>query len=330
MMDQLITRFTDQLEEALEIGKKASIKPLSSPVNHVYVSGLGGSGIGADFVASFIYSECKVPYLVGKGYDIPAYIGPNSLTIASSYSGNTEETLTAFDAIQKTGSRTICVASGGKVIAHAEKLGLDFVKVPDTWPSPRACLGYSLVAQLYVLHKLGMISNEAIEEVRKSITLIRNEQADIKARAEKVAQLIFGKLPVIYATDRFSPVAVRFRQQINENAKALCWHHIVPEMNHNELVGWRDKHDDLAVIWFRSRNNDHPRNQVRIDINKDIISNYTSTLIELYAKGDSLIQQSLYLVHLGDWISWYLAQLRGVDAIEVKVIDFLKGELGKV
>lgn len=328
-MDQLITRFTDQLEEALEIGKNASIKALSSPVQHVYVSGMGGSGIGADFVASFIYNECKVPYLVGKGYDIPAYIGPQSLTIASSYSGNTEETLAAFDAIQKTGSRTICIASGGKIITAAEKLGLDNVRVPDTWPSPRACLGFSVVAQLAVLQKLGLIGNTALEEISKSITLIRNEQQDIKVRAEKVAQLIFGKLPVIYATDRYAPVAVRFRQQVNENAKSLCWHHIIPEMNHNELVGWRDKHDDLAVIWFRSRN-DHARNQVRIDINKDIISNYTSTLIELYAKGDSQIQQSLYLVHLGDWISWYLAQLRGVDAIEVKVIDFLKGELGKV
>ncbi len=329
MMDQLILRFTDQLEEALEIGAKASIRPLASPVHHVYVSGLGGSGIGADFVASFIYNECKIPYLVGKGYDIPAYIGPQSLTIASSYSGNTEETLTAFDAMQKTGSRTICIASGGKILAAAEKLGLDNVRVPNTWPSPRACLGFSLVTQLAVLQKLGLIGNTALEEVRKSITLIRTEQQDIKARAEKVAQLIFGKLPVIYATDRFAPVAVRFRQQVNENAKSLAWHHIIPEMNHNELVGWRDKHDDLAVIWFRSRN-DHERNQVRIDINKEIISNYSSTLIELYAKGDSQIQQSLYLVNLGDWISWYLAQLRGVDAIEVKVIDFLKGELGKV
>lgn len=328
-MDQLIARFTEQLEEALEIGEKATIRPLASPVQHVYVSGMGGSGIGADFVASFISNECKIPYLVGKGYDIPAYLGPNSLTIASSYSGNTEETLTAFDAIQKTGSRTICIASGGKILAAAEKLGLDNVRVPGSWPSPRACLGFSLVAQLAVLQKLGLIGSSALDEVRKAITLINNEQDDIKARAEKVANLILGKLPVIYATDRYAPVAVRFRQQVNENAKALCWHHIVPEMNHNELVGWRDKHDDLAVIWFRSRN-DHERNQVRMDINKEIISNYTSTLIELYAKGDSQIQQSLYLVNLGDWITWYLAQLRGVDAIEVKVIDFLKGELGKV
>ncbi len=329
MMDELIMRFTDQLEEALEIGAKSTIRPLASPVQHVYVSGMGGSGIGADFVATFIAHECKIPYLVGKGYEVPAYVGPHSLTFASSYSGNTEETLAAFHAIQSTGARTICIASGGKVIAEAERLGLDFVKVPDSWPSPRACLGYSVIGQLSILQKLGLIGNTATEEIRKSIALIKKEQTDIKDRAEKVAQLIHGKLPVIYATDRLAPVAVRFRQQVNENAKALCWHHIIPEMNHNELVGWRDAHDDLAVIWFRSRD-DLDRNQVRMDINKDIISNYTSTLIELWAKGETQIQQSMYLVHLGDWISWYLAQLRGVDAIEVKVIDFLKGELAKV
>jgi len=328
-MDQLIARFTDQLEEALEIGQKAVIRPLSKPVHHVYVTGMGGSGIGADFVASFIAGECTIPYLVGKGYEIPAFIGPDSLTIASSYSGNTEETLTTFAEIQKTGSRTICIASGGKLLAEAERLGLDLVRVPDTWPSPRACLGYSTIAQLFVAQKLGLISGTKIAEVRKSVDLLKKEQEDIKARAEKVAALIHGKTPVIYATDRFAPVAVRFRQQVNENAKALGWHNIVPEMNHNELVGWRDKRDDLAVIWFRSRH-DYPRNQIRMDINKEIISNYTGTLIELFGKGDSVIQQTLYQVHLGDWISWYLAQLRGVDAIEVKVIDYLKGELAKV
>jgi glucose/mannose-6-phosphate isomerase len=329
MMDQLISRFIEQLEEAVEIGQQASIKPLKTPVQHVYVSGMGGSGIGGDFVASFVYDECKVPYLVGKGYEIPGYIGPDSLTIASSYSGNTEETLTAFDLIQKTGARTICIASGGKLIAEAERLGLDAVHVPDNWPSPRACLGYSTVAQLSILQKLGLISDAAISEVQKSIDLLKKEQDDIKVRAEKVATLIHGKTPVIYATDRFTPVAVRLRQQINENAKALCWHNLVPEMNHNELVGWRDKRDDLALLWLRSRN-DHPRNQIRIDINKEIISNYSGTLVEVFAKGDSLIQQSFYHVHLSDWISWYLSQLRGVDSIEIKVIDFLKGELAKV
>ncbi len=328
-MDQLIGRFMDQLDEALEIGAAARISPLEKPIGHVYVAGLGGSGIGADFVASFIRNEAKVPYLVGKGYDIPAYVGPDSLAIASSYSGNTEETLNSFGQMQKAGARIIVISSGGKLIELAKENGYDYVQVPDTWPSPRACLGYSLVAQLWVAHKLGLISDKAIEEVRKSSAMLRSESAEIKTKAEKIAGFLHGKLPIIYSTDRMAPVAVRFRQQLNENAKMLCWHHIVPEMNHNELVGWRDKNDNLAVVYFRTKD-DLMRNSTRIDINKEIIGQYTDTIIEIFAKGDSQVLQAMYLVHLGDWISWYMSQLRGMDAVEVKVIDYLKGELAKV
>ena len=328
-MDQLIARFMDQLEEALTIGANANISPLEKPVNHVFVAGMGGSGIGADFVSTFIAGEAGIPYLVGKSYDIPEYINENSLCFVSSYSGNTEETLSGLQQMKATGARIICIASGGKVIAEAEEHGFDYVKVPDTWPSPRACLGYSLVAQLSILNKLGIIGASALDQIRSSIDLLRNEAADIKQRAENIANFLHGKTPVIYGTDFLAPVCVRFRQQVNENAKALCWHHIVPEMNHNELVGWRDKRQDLAVVYFRS-NDDHPRNKVRIDINKEIIGNYTDTIIEMYAKGNSQIEQSMYLVHLGDWISWYLSQLRGMDSVEVKVIDYLKGELAKV
>ena len=328
-MDQLIARFAEQLDEALEIGKRAAIRPLKKTPNHVYVAGMGGSGIGADFVAAFIREECKIPYLVGKGYDIPAYIGPQSLCIVSSYSGNTEETLSCFDQMLNTGARIMCIASGGRTIDHAKNNVLDYIQVPGDWPSPRACLGYSLVAQLWVLHKLDLISNRTLNQVALGSALIKSEIEDIRVRAEKIAAFLHGKIPVIYTTDRIAAVGVRFRQQINENAKALGWHRTVPEMNHNELVGWREKNNALGVIYLRN-SDDFSRNQIRIDINKEIIANYTDTVIEVFSKGNSLVERSLYLVHLVDWISWYLCQLRGMDSIEVKVIDFLKSELAKV
>ena len=109
----------------------------------------------------------------------------------------------------------------------------------------------------------------------------------------------------------------------------LCWHHVIPEMNHNELVGWTEKHEDMAVIYLRNHD-DYKRNQVRIKINQDIISKYTDTIIDIYSKGNSLIEKSMYLVHLGDWISWYLSVHKGADSIEITVIDYLKSELGKV
>lgn len=328
MMDDMIQRFPAQLREALEIGRNASISPLDKTPHQIYVAGLGGSGIGANFVAEFVRDELKIPYLVGKGYDIPAYIGPDTLGVASSYSGNTEETLSAYDLMKNAGARIIVIASGGKLIEKAKADGFDYIKVPDNWASPRACLGYSLVQQLCMLEKLGLISSEKVDQIASSADLLDKEQEDIREKAKRIAPLLHGKIPVIYTTDRMEAVAMRFRQQINENAKALCWHHVIPEMNHNELVGWRDKNDDLAVVYFRNRD-DFARNVTRIDINKEIIGHYTSTIIDLFSKGGSLVEKAMYFVHLGDWISWELAELRNMDAVEVKVIDFLKGELAK-
>lgn len=329
MMNQLIARFLDQLEEGLAIGSKATIQPPSANISHIYVAGLGGSGIGADFVSSFVQDELKLPFLVRKGYHVPAFVGPDTLAIASSYSGNTEETLISYDQIKKQGARIICVASGGKIIERAKADGYDYIQVPGNWPSPRACLGYSVTAQLWTLHHLGFISDRTIKNVASAISLLRAEENDIKAQAEKIARQLYKKIPVIYIEDRMEPVAVRLRQQINENSKALCWHHVVPEMNHNELVGWTEKNEDLVVLYLRN-DDDFSRNAVRMDINKKIIGQYASEIIEVYSKGANLVEKSLYLVHLGDWISWYLAELRGVDALEVNVIDFLKGELAKV
>lgn len=319
----------DQLEEGLAIGSKATIQPPSANISHIYVAGLGGSGIGADFVSSFVQDELKLPFLVRKGYHVPAFVGPNTLAIASSYSGNTEETLISYDQIKKQGARIICVASGGKIIEKAKADGYDYIQVPANWPSPRACLGYSVTAQLWTLRHLGFITDRAIQNVESAVSLLRAEESDIKAQAEKIANQLYTKIPVIYIEDRMEPVAVRLRQQINENSKALCWHHVVPEMNHNELVGWTEKNEDLVVLYLRN-DDDFSRNAVRMDINKKIIGQYAGEIIEIYSKGTNLVEKSLYLVHLGDWISWYLAELRGVDALEVNVIDFLKGELAKV
>ena len=329
MMDQLIERFPAQLTEALEIGENATIKAHTQEINKVYVAGMGGSGIGANFVAEFIVGECKLPYNIGKGYDSPAFVDKNTLYIASSYSGNTEETLSALAQVADSGAKIVCISGGGKLIALAKERGYDYIQMPGDWPSPRACLGYSLVQQLYVLYKINIIGRTTIDQIKSSIDLIKYDQDEIKNKAEKIAALIKGKIPVIYTSDRMEAVAVRFRQQINENSKFLAWHHVIPEMNHNELVGWKDVYDNIAVIYFRNKD-DFRRNAVRMDINKEVISKYCDSIIEIYSKGQSLVEKSMYFVHLGDWVSWYLAELRGVDALEVNVIDHLKGELAKL
>lgn len=329
MMDKLIARYTEQLAEALKIGEGIKVKKPKKKINKIFVAGLGGSGIGADFVASIIRKECKVPYLVGKGYHIPAYVDENTLAIASSYSGNTEETLQAFKQMEKSGAKIVVVSSGGKLISAAKKKKYDFVEVPGNWPSPRACLGYSFVAQLALLTKLGLISEKSIKSVKKSIKLLDKEETNIKRQAKRIAKKLHNKMPVIYCEDRIEPVAVRLRQQINENAKALCWHHVIPEMNHNELVGWKDKDKNLVALYLRN-DDDYKRNSVRMDINQKIIKKCTPNIINLYSKGTDQVQRMMYFVSLGDWISWYLSQLRDQDSIEVNAIDYLKGELAKL
>lgn len=329
MMDKLIARFTEQLTEAVQIGKAAKIKKPKSKINKVFVAGLGGSGIGADFVSAIITQEAQVPYLVSKGYKIPKYVDKHTLAIVSSYSGNTEETISSFKQLEKTGAKIIVISSGGKLINAAKRKKYDYIQVPGDWPSPRACLGYSTVAQLAVLAHLGFISDRSLKSISKSVKLIDKESTAIKRSARSIAKKLYKKMPVIYCEDRIEPAAVRLRQQINENAKKLCWHHVIPEMNHNELVGWKDKNKDLVVLYLRN-SDDYKRNQIRMEINQKIIKKLTPNIINIQSKGTDLVQRLMYLVHMGDWISWYLSQLRGQDAIEVDVIDYLKSELSKV
>ncbi len=329
MMDQLVQRFPTQLREAIQIGQSVQIQPHDHPIHHVLVAGMGGSGIGANFVAALIRNECRIPYLISKGYVAPAYLGENTLAIASSYSGNTEETLQVFRQMTRSGAKVVVIASGGQLIEEALDRGYDYIQVPAGWPSPRACLGYSLTQQLFVLRKLGLISEKITKQLENVATLLEDEEAAIKAEAMSIAKFLLEKIPVIYTTTRMEAVAVRWRQQFNENAKVLSWHHVIPEMNHNELVGWRQENNQLAVLYLRNHN-DLPRNQTRIQINKEIIGGYTQSIRDVYSKGDNLVERALYLVHLGDWVSVYLAKLKDIDPVEIKVIDYLKIELSKM
>ncbi len=174
-----------------------------------------------------------------------------------------------------------------------------------------------------------MISDNFKNDFEKAINLLIDNKEGIQEEAKSVAKKLYGNTPVIYSASNFEGTAIRFRQQINENSKMLCWHHVVPEMNHNELLGWRTNVDSLAVVYLRN-NSDFDRNQIRMKINQGVLEKYTSNITEIWSKGDSLIENTFYHIHLGDWVSWYLSEMNNVDAIEIDVIDYLKSELGKV
>jgi glucose/mannose-6-phosphate isomerase len=328
-MKELVQEFPAQLIEATSIVRGATIQPATRPIHKILVVGMGGSGIGANFVQQLIRRESRLALEVCKTYTMPAYADEFTLAICSSYSGNTEETLAAYDQLKASGAKLVVISSGGALIERAKANGHDYVLLPDGKPAPRACLGYSIVAQLGVLEKLGIITPRLLQEVHDVAAFLEQGQDAIQMAAERIAFVLQDKRPVIYCADQLEPLAVRFRQQINENAKMLAHHHVIPEMNHNELVGWRANDPSLGVLFFRTAD-DHPRTQVRMDITKEIIEHYTQTLIEIRAKGNTAVERLFYLIHLVDWISVFLAELRGVDVMEVKVIDFLKAELAKL
>ncbi len=327
-MKQLITDFTNQLSKAIVIGNAYEPSDWSANISNVLISGLGGSGIGGTIAAEVVASEAGIPIVTNSGYFIPGFVDDETLFVACSYSGNTEETLSAANLAHEKGAKIVVISSGGKLKEMAEAHQWDYIGIPGGQP-PRASFGLSFPEVLYVLHAYGIISKKFEKDLEAAMKLLDDNEAAIQKEALEVTEKLFGKIPVIYAADGFGGVATRFRQQINENSKMLCWHHVIPEMNHNELVGWRTKNDDLAVVLFRNES-DYKRIQARMDINKGTFAEYTNTTVEIWSKGESDLQRSLYLIHIGDWITYLLAEKKGIDETEVKVIDHLKGELAKL
>ena len=325
-MKQLVQAFPTQLKESIIIGQSYRFQTAKRSFNNVVLTGLGGSGIGGSIVQNYVSDKMKIPFLVNKDYFLPAFVNQDSLVIVSSYSGNTEETLSALKQAIKAKATVVCITSGGKIAEMAKKKHLDCILLPAGMP-PRSCLGYSMVQVLYSLSYFGLISGEFEKSLNASIKLLKNEEKDILKQARSLSKKLNGKTPIIYAASDFEGVAVRFRQQINENGKMLCWHHVIPEMNHNELVGWRDKDAGRSVVLLRNET-DFERTQMRMEINKQVIRKYSS-ITEIWSKGKSYFEKVFYLVHLTDWVTVFLADLHGVDATEVKVIDHLKGELSK-
>jgi len=299
-MKQLIENFPSQMREAMTIGETFKATSWPHEIKNVLVTGLGGSGIGGTIVSQLCEKEMPIPFMVNKDYFMPAFVNKHSLVVVSSYSGNTEETLHAMDMAIKQGAKVVCVSSGGKT-----------------------------VELFYILHAFKLIGDGFKASLKNAVDLLDAESANIKNASHKLASELIGKIPVIYSASNNEGVVVRFRQQVQENGKMLCWHHVFPEMTHNELVGWTQPHNDIAVVLFRDKD-DFFRTAKRMDICKEIFGRYTPHIYEVWSKGGSPIEKAIYLIHFGDWTSWYLSEIRNIDCTEVKVIDYLKSEMAKL
>ena len=335
-MRTLLVKFPDQILDAVRIGKKSSVSSLLSQPKNVVVTGLGGSAIGGDLLRSYLSEELPIPFFVNRHYCLPAFVDDRSLVIVSSYSGNTEETIAAHkDAIRRKAS-VVCISSNGETEKLARKSGHPLITIPKGYP-PRAAVGYSFFSPLLVLQKMKLIASKE-KDVTETVALLRRKSKiyaslSTKNPALSLAQELYGKLPIVYSSaDRFDVVNLRWRGQFAENAKVLAFGHVLPEMNHNELVGWkvlRCHMSQMAVIFLRDRK-EHDRLRVRMRVTKEIVGEFAGKVLEVESEGTSLLARMFSLIYLGDWVSYYLALLNGVDPTPVKVIDYLKRQLEKV
>ena len=327
-MKKLIEEFPGQIEKGIDIFKTNPPKAVHGKYANVVISGLGGSGIGGTIIKDISTKFASIPVTVNKEYSIPAFVGEGTLFIASSYSGDTEETISAVQYALEKRATIICITSGGKLFQIAKEKDLDVLLIPGGSP-PRANLGYSLTQLICIFSTAGLIPTEYLNDLENSVDFIRKNESSIVEKAHSIAKEIHGKRVIIYTDASNEGVAVRFRQQLNENSKVLCWHHVIPEMNHNELVGWTEKSNNEAVVFIRNTS-DHSRNQHRFEINKGIVSKYCSTVIEIWGEGNNEIEKIMFTIHLVDWITYFLAELKGVDIMDIKVIDFLKKKLSEI
>ncbi len=326
MMLEYIQNFPSQLEQSIEIFERSNFKVDLGSTRAVVITGMGGSGIGGTFASEYVSSFSQMPIVVNKSYQLPAFVDSHSLVVASSYSGNTEESLQCVEQALQKKARLIAITSGGKLKQMALQYGFSVIDLPGGFP-PRTCLGYSFVQLLGIFEGVGILSEEWKNHIQSAALLLRNQQADIREQAHSVAKKIYKTFPIIYSLQS-EALAWRLRQQLNENSKVLCSHHIIPEMNHNEIVGWRVVNAPHSVLVFLT-SADLPQNRKRYAFCKAVFEKYEVPVIELMGMGNNLLEEWMYLVHWSDWISYELAVLNGVDAVEVKVIDDLKNYLNK-
>ena len=335
-MRKLLVEFPQQVEDAVRIGKTSAIPFKGSTISNIVVTGLGGSAIGGDLLRSYLANELHIPFIVNRHYFLPEFVDEKSLVIVSSYSGDTEETIAAHNDARKRKAKVLCISSSGETERLARKFRHSLIKIPKGYP-PRTALGYSFFPCLIALGKMKLLKPRE-KDITETITLLKKKSTLYRSLSRKnpallFAQQLYGKLPIVYSSaDRFDAVNLRWRGQLAENAKVLAFGHVLPEMNHNELVGWKVLQRqmlDMAVVFLRDAE-ENKRVQLRMEITKSIVSEFAAKMIEVHSEGKSLLARMFSLIYLGDWVSYYLAILNGVDPTPVKVIEYLKNKLSKV
>ena len=336
MLDGL-ARFPEQIKESLAIAETVERFNFLK-VDNVIIAGMGASAISGDIMASLFRDKLDVPLIVNRDYDLPKWVNKDTLVVCISYSGNTDETLSSFKIAYQKKCKIICISTGGKLQELAEKRQVPFVKIPSGI-QPRAATAYLLFPSIIFLKKIGLLKTtidadieETIEITREFVTMNNKAVPEEMNQAKQIARKIHNTIPQIYGWGIYTPIAVRWRHQLNENSKIIARTDIVPECNHNDIVGWSQNPDiskQFSCILLRDKEEESIDLTTRLNFMRDLFHNTAGSVLEVQSKGKSQLAKKMYLMCLGEFTSCYLAVLRGIDPSPVDIITELKKRLAE-
>lgn len=327
-----LEQFPDQIQNAWEISQR-SPHPHIQPENAV-VCGMGGSGISGELLQQFVHDRAEIPIHPNRFYELPQWVNSNTLVVLVSFSGNTEETLSCYEDARQRNAVCIAVTSNGELEKKAREDGETVINIPPNLP-PRCAAGYLFVPLLILLSNVSdtpaPTEKDYKETCEKTLELTDEFSPDGEEnRALEIARRLEGTLPIIYGSSPLTGVlAQRFKNQLNENAKMFATWNLIPELHHNEIMAW-DYFNESPVqfnVFFLRDGAEHPRVQQRFEITREILKPNVNRIEEIQGRGDSRLARFFTLMLYTDYISYYLAILRGKDPVAIGPIEQLKQEL---
>ncbi len=320
----------EQLEKAWGLGQDMPTQECNG-ISNIVLAGMGGSAIGADLLQAYAFSQIPIPITVWRNYNMPVSVGKESLVITSSHSGNTEETLSAFDQALKAEAKLIAITTGGELAERARAAGVPLWQFEHAG-QPRAAVGFSFGLLLAAISQMGWLQDPT-EEVEDAVASMRDQQATLSAEvpvsqnaAKRVAGQLVGRWPTIIGADFLYPVARRWRTQISEIAKAVAQFEELPEADHNLVAGVPNPEELIPkmMVIFLKASHYHERNQLRTDVTREVlmVEGFNTDIFQ--AQGKSRLAQQWTTLHFGDYVSYYLAMSYGVDPTPVPAIEDLK------
>jgi glucose/mannose-6-phosphate isomerase len=325
--------FPNQWKQALDSAADLEFSFDKSRIRNVCITGMGGSAIPGDLLRGYMAGTSRIPVVVNRQYTLPAWVDENTLFVACSYSGNTKETLDAFDSAMAAGAPTVCLTTGGRLMEKAIESDCDFIHI-EAGLAARAALAYFFVPMYRMFREMGMIPDSPA--IIESMPDFLCEQVELfsdleNSRPLQLAGEIIDTLPVIYSNSEYlEAVNYRWRSQFAENAKVLSYGNVLPEMNHNEIVGWEQMAHLTgrlsAFILYDA--DEYSGIESRMEITRNLIRDHVVSMNMVPSDGPSRLARMFYLVQFGDFLSLYYAYLNGTDPTPVAKIDILKSMLG--